>query len=93
MYNGTDRSSFLLGYLSRSSKSNRLLLRLLFHLDSVDLSLFKLFLLLCLLHDSKLCISLGRQLSRVIHCQTRCSLPELYYPTSSSHASLSFYLY
>jgi hypothetical protein len=62
MYNGTDRNSFLLGFLSRSSKSNRLLLGFLLHLDSIDLSLFKLFLLLCLLHYGELCISLPDQL-------------------------------
>jgi len=44
--------------LSRSSKSNRLLLGLFFHLDSIDLPLFKLFLLFCFFHDRKLCVSL-----------------------------------
>jgi hypothetical protein len=66
MYNGTDRNSFLLG-LSRSSESNRLLLGFLLHLDPIDLSLLKLFLLLCLLHDSKLCVSLLDQLSYIVH--------------------------
>jgi hypothetical protein len=66
MYNGTDRNSFLPG-LSRSSESNRLLLGFLLHLDPIDLSLLKLFLLLCLLHDSKLCVSLLDQLSYIVH--------------------------
>jgi len=48
--------------LSRSSESNRLLLGLFFHLDPIDFSLFKLFLLFGFLHDSKLGVSLPDQL-------------------------------